>query len=148
MRVSDRTNRPVELVTTTLRLNDQDAFTVEFDRNKVTRQWANSADNREGVFGMYEALCEVVTRWDVVNDDGSEYPLTPENMGALNFSLAEEGEIIRQIMVAAAPSRAEGNASSKPSGTPLGTSSPPPLTHQNGAPTSTSPALSASQSQT
>jgi hypothetical protein len=147
MRVSDRQNRPARLVTTAITLNDEHAFNVSFDANKITRYWAKNADN-EDVYSFYKSLCEVMTKWDVVNDDGTPYPLTPEAMGELKFSFQEDQAILRQLVLAAQPSSEEGKASPVPSSTPPSVSSELPPTSQNGQATSPAPVPSASPSPT
>ena len=139
MRVSEITRqKPVEAV---IDLGDGDTITLQFDRNMVTPAWVE--EGRKDAF-LSRALAEVILSWDVVNDDGSPYEPTAENLAV--FSFDAQSRLLEHIVEAAVPSRAEGNASSAPTSTPPTGSTPLPATPQNGMVTSPSPVLSASPS--
>ena len=149
MRASEISQRSPELADATISLRDGAvSFVVRFDKTKVTRHWVTSADNRDGVLGFYEALLEVITGWDLVNDDGTPYPLTVENLAALNLDLQDEQDVVLQIMQAAQPSSEEGNASRHTSSTPPTSSGQQPASPLNGQQTSPSPRPSESPSPT
>lgn len=139
MRVSDITRqKPVEAV---IDLGDGDTITLQFDRNMVTPAWVE--EGRKDSF-LSRALAEVILSWDVVNDDGSPYQPTPENLAV--FSFDAQSRLLEHIVEAAVPSRAEGNVSSAPTSTPPTDFTLPAPTPQNGMVTSPSPELSASPS--
>lgn len=121
----------------------QPAMTLKIDKNKVTRKWANSADE-----DFYGAITQVAAGWDLVNDDGTAFPLTSESLLSLGLTLQHEMELVEQIVNAAAPSRAEGNDLSRQRSTPSTDSVPPVETPQNGPATLPSPAVSESPSPT
>ena len=148
MRASEIANRPVDVKTALIVLRGAEVFTLTFDASKVTRYWAANADSHEGVLGFYDALLEVVTGWDVTNDDGTPYELTVDNMAALRLSFDDELHIIKQIVQAAQPSSEEGNASSDTSSTPEPVSMPPQASHPNGQEPSPSQTPSTSPSPT
>ncbi len=147
MRVSELTRqKPVDVG---IDLGDGDAIQVTFDRNRVTPAWVQVAqrrDEEQDTLSLPKALADVLLAWDVVNDDGTAFPPTPENIAVLSYPA--QSELLTRIMLAAVPSRAEGNASSAPGSTPPSASTEPAETAQNGAVTSTSPSSYAAPSLT
>jgi hypothetical protein len=135
--------RPQEIIEVPISLRGQHAMTLQVDKSKVSRRWANSADD-----DFYKALIEVVTSWDLTNDDDMPYELSSENWLALGFALDDELALIEQIVSSSVPSRAEGNDSSGPSFTPPTGSTPQEQTHLNGQGTSQSETVSTSPSPT
>lgn len=142
-RASQVSQRPPEIIDVPIELRGQQAMTLKVDKSKVSRRWANSADE-----DFYKALTEVVSAWDLTNDDDTPYELSPENWLALGFALDDELALIEQIVSASVPSRAEGNVSSEPSSTPSTDSMPLVETSQNSGATSPSQTASAFQSPT
>ena len=146
MRASEIRQRPARLVTAALELRGQHAFTVTFDASRVTRRWARDADANAGA--LYGKLVEILTAWDLQNDDGSPYPLTEDALFDLNLELADDTEILRQIIEAAVPGAAEGNGSATSTSTPSTDSTVQQAAPQNGMPTSPLPTPSESLSPT
>lgn len=133
---------------TTIDLGDGDTVTITFDRNKITPHWMAEAERRDterDTQSLPKALAEVMLEWDVT-DEGAAFPPTAENIAV--FSYPVQAELLRCILVAAVPSRAEGNASPEPSSTPPSDSSPQEATLPNGDATSPLPAPSTSPSLT
>lgn len=124
------------------------SFTLTFDANRVTRNWARETDGSDDLFGFYDGVCAIVTSWDLTEDDGSPYELTPENFAKLGLTLEEESEMMTQIVTASVPARAEGNDSSRRRSIPSPVSEAPEPISQNGLETSQLPSDSASPSQT
>ena len=146
MRASDLRQRPARPITTAIELRGQHAFTVTFDASRITRRWARDADAEAGT--LYGKLCEVLIEWDLTNDDGTPYPLTADALFDLDLELADDTDILRQIIEAAVPGAAEGNASRTSTSTPSTDSTVQPAAPQNGTPTLPSPTPSASLSPT
>lgn len=147
MRVSDLT-RP-KLVTTTIDLGDGDSVNVVFDRNRVTPAWAAEANRRDedqDALSLPKALEDVISEWDVTNDDGTQFLPTAANIAV--FSYPVQRELLTQILSAAVPSDAEGKASASPQSIPSSGSTETLAVSQNGTVTSTLPVPSASPSQT
>jgi hypothetical protein len=122
---------------------------VTFDRNKVTPAWVTLAQQRDedqDTLSLPKALADVLISWDVLNDDGTPFEPTPENIAVLSYPA--QSDLLRRIMEAAVPSRAEGNASPEPSSIPPSGSEAPAVTPPNGQVTSALPELSASPSPT
>jgi hypothetical protein len=137
-----------DVVAATVPFGDE-TVTVQFDRAKVTLNWAGRLEQARMASDSDQiAACfaEVIHTWDLVNDDGTPYPPTGPNIATLPSEAVNK--IVNSIQEASAPGEAEGNASSVPSSTPPLVSVPPPQTPQNGQPTSPSPAPSASPSLT
>lgn len=131
----------------TIDFGDGVVVTFRFDRNHITDSWLSAWTQNEtsgNTNAINGALAELIHGWDVVNDDGTEFPPTAENIGYL-FSLSDKGTIVRELMQATVPGEAEGKASSVPSPTPASASTEPLPTSPNGQAPSPSPALSASQ---
>lgn len=147
MRVSDLTRQ--KPVSCTIELGDGDAIAVTFDRNRVTPAWvtlAQKRDEEQDTLALPKALTDVILTWDVTNDDGTPFDPSAENIAVLSYPA--QSDLLKRIMEAAVPARAEGNASPVLSSTQQSNSTEQQQTHQNGQATSPSPALSASQSPT
>lgn len=142
-RASQYGQRPSELIEVQVSFNGLPGMLLQVDKNAVTRHWAQHADD-----DFYNAINEVVTAWDLVNDDESPYALTEENWLALRLTLANESELIKQIVRACVPSSEEGNVSANISSTPTGDSSSTPASLPNGQPTLPLPQPSAVESKT
>jgi hypothetical protein len=137
-RASQYGQRPAELVDVQIIFNGLPGMWLTVDKNAVTRHWAQHADD-----DFYNAINQVVTAWDLINDDESAYALTEDNWLALQLTLADEGELIKQIVKACIPSSEEGNVSVNTSSTPTGDSSSMPESAPNGHQPSSSPQPSA-----
>jgi hypothetical protein len=129
-----------------------DGVTVKFvyDRNKITDAWMGEWERLETERNaplMNAMLADLILGWDVVNEDGTPFPMTEENIGYL-FALPDKGRIFGELVQAAVPSRAEGNASSELSSTPQPGSTPPAPTPPNGPVPSVSPEPSTAPSLT
>jgi hypothetical protein len=111
-RASQFGHRPPDPVDVAIEFKGQPAMVLRVDKNKVTRQWAGTADE-----DFYAAVTAVALAWDLVNDDETPYELTKQNWLALELNIADEVDLIEQIVTACTPSRAEGNALSEPSST-------------------------------
>ena len=147
MRVSDLTR--TKPTTASVDLGDGDTIQLTFDRNKVTPAWVTVAqrrDEEQDTLSVPKALADVLLSWDVVNDDGTEFPPTPENIAV--FSYPVQTRLLEMVLAAAVPTRAEGNASANTSATAAPDSTSSQVTHQNGLAPSPSLAPSASPSPT
>lgn len=142
--------RPI-LVDHTVDFGDDIVVTFRFDRNKITdawlREWAQLEATPDATSAINQALADLIHAWDITNDDGSAFPPTADNIGAV-FSLPDKSSLVQELMQAGRPTRAEGKASSEPSSTPPSTSEAPAPTSPNGPTTLPSPAGSASPSLT
>ena len=96
---------------------------------------------------MNAMLDDLILGWDVVNEDGTPFPKTEDNIGYL-FALPDKGRIFQELVEAAVPSRAEGNASSERSSTQPQASTQPQGTPLNGPAPSVSPEPSTAPSLT
>lgn len=147
MRVSELTRqKPVNV---TIDLGDGDSITLAFDRNRVTPAWvtvAQKRDEEQDTLSLPKALADVVLSWDVYAEVEGDYPPSPENIARLSYPT--QSELLRRIMEAAVPSRAEGNASSAPPVTPSSDSEVPAPSSPNGQVTAPSPSVSESASLT
>ena len=125
--------------------------TFRFDRMKINDEWIlhwTQLEEAQSTGAINEVLGDLIEDWDVFeNDEATKVPPTAENVGRY-FNLETKGRIVRELMMAAPPSRAEGKASSAPSSTPPLGSTAPPLTSPNGPMTLPSPAPSTSPSLT
>lgn len=129
-------------ITAPIDLGDGDVIEVVFDRNKMTSEWDERVRSESG---FKNGLAEVLLSWDVV-ENGQPLPPTAENIGRL--SIPAQGALYQEIIQAAVPSRAEGNASATTSSTPSTDSSSRPENLQNGPAPLPSPTPSASPSPT
>ncbi len=135
---------PTEAV---LELGD-DTLTIMFDANRITPRWMHDTLTRledTDVMATAEALATVIISWDVTDDD-QPFPPDADNIGLLSFKAVQQ--LYEVVCQAAAPSSAEGNASSpsaseQPSASDKTLSSSP-----NGSDGSSSPKPSESLSQT
>lgn len=121
---------------------------IVFDRNAITPAWVGEAENRDSDRdrnGLALALASVVKRWDVY-ENGVELEPTGENIGRLSFPL--QAFLLRAVLTAAVPARAEGNDSRERSNTQFSDSRAPAWTSQNGPERSSSPEHSTSPSPT
>jgi hypothetical protein len=141
--------RPI-IIDHTVDFGDDVTVTFRYDRNKITdawmREWNELERSQEG-HSMNEMLVDLLHGWDVVNEDGTPYPLTVESLAYL-FNLPDKMRLIGELVTASAPSDAEGKDLSAPTSTAPLVSTEPPPTLQNGTLTSPSPAPSASPSPT
>lgn len=147
MRVSELTRQKLKDIS--IDLGDGDSITLTFDLNGVTPAWVSETqrrDQEQDVLSLPKCLSEVIIKWDVTNEDGSEYPPLAENISVLSYGA--QSRLLTQIMTASVPSDAEGNASSGTPSSASSSSTQSELTSQNGQLTSPSPAPSASPSPT
>lgn len=108
--------------------------TFRFDRNKITDTWMNAwtaLENEQATGAINIALADLIEDWDIRNEDGTPYPPTPENIGYL-FSLSDKGRIVKELMTAGEPTRAEGEDSAATSSSAKPSSTVPPESPQNG----------------
>ncbi len=141
--------RPV-IVNHTVDFGDGVSVKFVYDRNKITDAWMNewsALEEQADVSKLNETMDDLILSWDVVNEDGSPFPKTAENIGYL-FALPDKGRIFQELVTASTPTRAEGNVSPEPSNTPQSDSAPPQPTPQNGPAPSASATVSASPSPT
>ncbi len=141
--------RPV-VVNHTVDFGDGVTVKFTFDRNKITDAWMEEwtrLETEQDISTLNQALNDLILAWDIQEEDGTPYRKTPETIGYL-FALPDKGRIFRELVEAAVPTRAEGNASSEPSSTPQSASAEPQQTPPNGATPSASPPVSASPSLT
>jgi hypothetical protein len=141
--------RPI-LNTHTVTFGEGVDVTFTFNRNVLTdawfREWRQLEQQRDAD-ALNVALDGLVHSWDVVNDDGSPYPKSVETFSEL-FTLPDKARIVEELMTAAVPTRAEGNASENISSTASTDSASLPVSPPNGLAPSPSPTPSASPSPT
>jgi hypothetical protein len=131
--------------TATIDLGDGDTVSLTFDANRVTPRWMDEAMQRvtdQDMLSLCKALSEVLSAWDVVDDNGSPVPIEPA-LKDLSFPVVNS--LFEAVCKSAAPSSEEGNGSATTSSTPPNVSSSMPASPQNGPSPSTLPAPSASQ---
>jgi hypothetical protein len=133
-----RLTRP-KLERATIDLGDGDTVALEFDANKVTPRWMNhtmeGAANTD-LLVLAKALNEVLTAWDIT-DNGEPFPPSVDNIAVLSFPAVNL--LFEEVCKAAAPSDAEGNASSPSASEPALASTQESQSSQNGSDSSTSP---------
>lgn len=115
-----------------------DALTLTFDAERVTPRWMNEtmlALDAQDMLAVPKALAHVLIGWDLT-DDGAEYPPTAANIADLSFPAVQS--LFEAVCVAAAPSDAEGNASSPSASGPPAASSQTSESSPNGSDGSTS----------
>lgn len=142
--------RRPRVVSHTIDFGDDVMVRFDYDRNKMTDVWMDEwtrLETEADTPRLNEMLADLIVSWDVVNEDGSPFPMTAENIGYL-FALPDKAHVFQELITASVPSRAEGNASSERSSMPPSDSTPPPQTPQNGPATLPLPAPSASPSPT
>jgi hypothetical protein len=132
-------------------LGDGETLNIVFDRNAITPAWIDhaqrQAEDEQNAYALAEALASVIHSWDLFEDDTvTPVPASRDEIGALSFDTVSA--LVRVLVQASSPSRAEGNASSKLSSTPVSGSGVLPAMPPNGAATSPSPKPSESLSQT
>lgn len=121
--------------------------TITFDRNKITQElFALIFESTEDPRKTCELLGGVIEEWDLVNDDGTPYPPTRDNLTALPIAVMTS--LVEAVGRSAVPSDDEKKGSSAPSNIPPLVSTPPPSSSQNGPVTSSSHEPSASPSTT
>ena len=133
-----------KLVEATIDLGDGDSVTMSFDANKVTPRWMNEAMERiqeQDMLSLCQALSDVLTGWDVSNE-GQSFPPSKENIAVLSFPAVNK--LFEEVCRSAAPSDAEGNASSPSSSAPPLASVEESQNSPNGTAIETSQAPSAS----
>jgi hypothetical protein len=138
----------VKPVTSTIDLGDGDSVTLSFDVNQITPRWMDAAMQRvqeQDILALCEALAAVLTAWDVENE-GQPWPPTKENLSVLSFPVVNR--LFEEVCSSAAPSDAEGNASSASSGTAPSASLPSGTSSPNGSDTLSLPQPSVSPSVT
>ena len=59
----------------------EDSVTLTYYPNKLSTKMVVQLD--QGLDGMNQTLAEIIKSWDVLNEDGSMYPITPESLSAL-----------------------------------------------------------------
>jgi hypothetical protein len=130
-------------------VGDGDVITITFDRNKVTAYWAHQTQewaNSNDILAVGRALTEVITAWNVTDDQDQPLPLTAENVSRL--TLSGQQSLTEKIMEASVPGEAEGKASPATAAVPSVVSSPIEPMSPNGPASSPSPMPSESPSPT
>jgi hypothetical protein len=141
--------RPI-IIQHSVDFGDEVVIAFRYDRTKITDAWLRrwtELETAENIGAINSVLAELIEGWDVTDDEGAPFPPTAENIGFL-FNLNDKGMLVRELMQASIPSRAEGNASSAPTSILPSASMEPPTMHQNGLVTSPSPAPLVSPSPT
>lgn len=118
-------------------LGEGDTINIVFNVNAITPALLELA--------IKDALPQTIMEWDVTKD-GQPFPPTPENVASLSYPI--QHALVAEIVAAAKPSDAEGNASGNISSTPSTDSMPEPASLLNGQEPSSSPTVSASPSPT
>jgi len=143
----NRLTRP-KLEQATIDLGDGDTVSLVFDANKVTPRWMNAtmegAANTD-LLVLAKALDEVLVSWDIT-DNGVEFPPVTDNIAVLSFPAVNL--LFEEVCKAAAPSDAEGNASSPSVSGPALASAQESASSPNGSAGSTLPTPSESLSGT
>lgn len=67
-----------------------DHLTVSYRPNKMTTAWMN--DGRK----LVDSMPEIVTEWDLTDDDGSPFPLDSENLSRLPITFL--GYVLSQLL--------------------------------------------------
>lgn len=62
---------------------NNETVSITFYPDKFNNRIITQMDGN--VEGFDKALCELIKTWDVLEDDGSMYPLTPEKLAELSF---------------------------------------------------------------
>lgn len=120
---------------------------VRFDRNRLTLNWGSrmaQAQTGQDTQLTADLFGEVISEWDITNEDGSYYPPTGENLAKLPGPVVVA--IVGAMNTAAVPGEAEGKALPDTSAAASQDSSVTEPPSRNGAATSMSPLVSASQS--
>ena len=119
-------------------LGDDEKLALVFDMNRITPAWIREAEQRDSesdALSVSKALADVILEWDVT-EGGEPFPPTAEHLAVLSYPA--QRALLVQMLAAATPSDAEGNASSGTSSTPSTTFTVPQETHPNGPQPSTS----------
>lgn len=122
---------------------------VTFDRNAMTQRWMKQLQQgikNEDVETAAKSLADLITDWDITNDDGTPLPTTADTLAGLPLPFLHA--IDEAIGEAGTISSAEGNASSPSAPNPSSDSTPSEMSSPNGSDSSTSPTPSASPSST
>ena len=93
--------RPI-LVDRTVDFGDGVTVTFRIDRNKITDAWFRQWQNLEAdmnVAAVNDMLADLIHSWDVVNDDGTPYPVSSANISDL-FSVPDKGRLVEAFMEA------------------------------------------------
>lgn len=125
----------------------EETVTLHVDRARVTPNWMKRlgrAIENDDPTAASQGLVEVLISWDIVDEDNQPVPMSVEVISDLPSMLI--GRMYREMRNAVVPSRAEGEASSRPLEMPPSVSTVP--LSQNGPAVSTSPVSSASPSPT
>src|SRR5437588_10432285 len=64
---------------------EDDTLNITYFPNKLTTKTVTLLDN--GLDGMNAALAEILKTWDLLNDDGSVYPIDADSLAALGIGL-------------------------------------------------------------
>lgn len=138
--------KPVRM---TLDLGGGDTVNITFDSNRITPAWTERARTRafddQDLLSLPKSLAEAILEWDVTQD-GQPFPPTADNIAVFSFPVQQR--LMTELLSAAVPGEAEGNASGTISSTPSIDSTAPPATPQNGLAPSLSPTPSTSPSPT
>lgn len=62
-----------------------DTLNLVYYPNKITTKSVTQLD--QGPDGMNLTLSEIIKSWDLLNDDGTMYPLDPDSLAALGIGL-------------------------------------------------------------
>ena len=133
--------KPIEV---SIDLGEGDSLTMAFDANKVTPRWMDGTMRRleeQDTLSVCEALAEVLINWDVTQN-GQPYPPSRDNIALFSFPVVTA--LFEEVCRSAAPSDAEGNASSPSASEPSSASEQTPESFPNGSATPTSQPVSES----
>jgi hypothetical protein len=125
----------------TVDFGDGVQVTFRYDRNKITDAWVKQwteFENQQDVGAMNEVLADLISGWDIQNDDGSPYPVSAESIGFL-FSYPDKIKVLQELMTAPLPTAEEKKGSSGPTNTPSSDSTEQAPNSPNGSETSSSP---------
>ena len=114
-------------------IGEGDTLSIVFDSNRITPAWMREAQERDEAtdpLSLPTALAEVILRWDVTEEDGSEFLPVIDNIA--EFSYPVQTLLLTEILKAAVPSSEEGNGSSDTSATASTGSDNSPEIPQNG----------------
>ena len=122
--------RPREV---TVDFGDGDTLSITFDSNAITPAWMHRVEviqNEMDSMLLSRQLADIILAWDLVEEDGSAFPPTAENLAVLAYPM--QTALLGQIVQAAMPGSEEGNVSSNISDTPTPGSMSEPASLPNG----------------
>ena len=122
--------RPREVV---VDFGEGDTLSITFDSNAITPAWMYRVEviqNEMDSMLLSRQLADIILGWDLVEENGSEFPPTAENLAVLSYPM--QTTLLGKIVEAAMPGSEEGNASMNISDTPTPASTSEPENLLNG----------------